>query len=185
MPKPKKPLYHSGGLMTQECGVRWHGKNCSISGGRNTKPGECLSDVYLQVNPGATEVQAPTFCALSLNWAACKLWFFKKFFIVWGGKEINYYFQVKKKKMKVKNGDKKLTSWFKKETENLILFKLRVITWEQPPINLWELFRSLEVKAQLPTFLRQSAVRKHSLYHPDPQVESEEWLMGHSGPLQD
>lgn len=24
MPKPKKPLYHPGDLMTQECGVRWH-----------------------------------------------------------------------------------------------------------------------------------------------------------------
>lgn len=131
---------------------------------------------------GATAVQAPTFCALSLNWAVCKLWFFFVFHSF--GRKRNYYFQVKKKnKMKVKDGDKKLTSWFKKETENLILFKLRVITSEQPPRNLWELFRSLEVKAQLPTFLRQSAVHKHSLYNPDLQVESEEWLMGHSWPL--
>ena len=76
-----------------------------------------------------------------------------------------------------------LISWFKKEMENLILFKLRVITWEQPLRNLWELFRSLEVKAQLPKFLRQSAVHKHSLYNPGLQVESEEWLVGHSWPL--
>ena len=61
MPKPQKPLYHSGDPMAQECGVGWHGESRSISGGRNTKPGERLSDVYLQVNPGATAVQAPTF----------------------------------------------------------------------------------------------------------------------------
>lgn len=50
--------------------------------------------------------------------------------------------------------DEKLTSQSKKEMENFIQAKLRIITWEQP---LSKLFCPLEIKAQLYKFSRQEA----------------------------
>ena len=45
-----------------------------------------------------------------------------------------------------------------RKMENFIRAKLRIITREQPLRKLWELFRPLEVKAQLYKFLRQRTV---------------------------
>ena len=46
----------------------------------------------------------------------------------------------------------KLISWFKKEMENFIWAKLRIITQEQHLGKLWEPFCLLEVKAVIKVF---------------------------------
>ena len=53
---------------------------------------------------------------------------------------------------------KKLISQSKKEMENFTWVRLRIITQEQPLRMLWELFHSLEVKAQLYKVLRPRTV---------------------------
>ena len=53
---------------------------------------------------------------------------------------------------------KKLISRSKKEMENFIRDKLRIITWKYTLRKLQELFCPLDVKAQLYKILRQRAV---------------------------
>ena len=65
----------------------------------------------------------------------------------------------------------------KKEIENFIWAKLRIITWEQPLRKLWELFQPLEVKAQLYKFFETEGCTLNkpiidSLHNPDLQVQS-------------
>ena len=68
-------------------------------------------------------------------------------------------------------------SWSKKEMEKFIRAKLRIITWEQPLRNPWELFLPLEVKTQFClSFLRldDALLTAYTI--------GELWVMGHLGP---
>ena len=78
-PPNQKNLYHSMTWpMTHMCHVRSCVKNCSVSEGNNKPGGVCFrcQCVSAGEHPVAIMVQVLTSCILSLNWAACQLFFF-------------------------------------------------------------------------------------------------------------